>query len=570
MHDLVIRRGTIVDGSGDPSFEADLAVDGGRISRIGSVPARGREEVDASGKIVTPGWVDVHTHYDAQVTWDPTLSPSGWHGVTTVVMGNCGVGFAPANPDRHDWLIGLMEGVEDIPGAALHEGIQWGWESFPEYLEVLSRRPSALDFAAQVPHGALRAYVMGERGARNEAANAEDIQRMAALVEEGVAAGALGFSTSRTLIHKGSDGEYVPGTFAAEDELLGIAAGLARGGGGVFQMTANHKDMLSEIPWMRQVAERHGLPVSFNLMQTDEAPELYRQLLAELDRAAADGLSLFGQVAGRPAGILMAFEGTAVPFFNTGTFLNLFHASPQERRQAALDPAFRAKVLADEVLSLGPFEDFILQTYDKMFRLGQSPDYEPDPSQSAAAVARAQGRSPREVVYDWLLEGEGRGIIYFPVFNYSWGDMDHMRELLTHPRTVLGLGDGGAHCGTICDVSVPTFMLTHWVMNRQRGPRLPLEQVVQMQTSQTAALYGLRDRGLLAPGYRADINLIDLDRLSLSAPEMIYDLPAGGRRFVQRAQGYEATWLKGELTFQEGVHTGALPGGLIKGRPAAP
>jgi N-acyl-D-amino-acid deacylase len=564
MPQLVIRNGTLVDGTGSPARRADVAIDDGRIVAIGADLPPGDAEIDAAGCIVAPGWVDVHTHYDAQATWDPFLTPSGWHGVTTVVMGNCGVGFAPARPDGHDWLIQLMEGVEDIPGAAMHEGIQWAWEHFDEYLDALAATPRAIDIAAQVPHAAVRAYVMGRRGAANEPATAEDIAAMAAIVRDGIKAGALGFSTSRTLIHKGSDGVHVPGTFAGQDELLGLAAGLAAGGGGVFQMTANHEDMAEELVWMRQIARDTGCTVSFNLHQTDVAPRLWRRMLSLLEETQAEGLPVYAQVAGRPPGILMCLEGTVVPLLNSVTYLGLHHLPHAEKLARLREPAVQAAILADEPLSIGPFEDFILRSFDRMYRLGDAPDYEPDPSTSAAAIAEARGCSPRQVVIEWLLEGEGRGVIYFPIFCYTDGDMEVSRQLLSHPGTVVGLADGGAHCGTICDVSTPTFLLTHWVRDRVRGARLSLEQVIAMQTRDSARLYGLTDRGVIAVGMKADLNVIDLDHLTLHAPEIVYDLPAGGRRFVQRAEGYRATVVSGAVVFRDGQPTGSLPGRLVR------
>lgn len=568
MADLVIRNGTLIDGTGGPRRQADLAIDGDCISDIGPSLPPAHAEFDASGLIVTPGWVDVHTHYDGQITWDPLLTPSSNHGVTTVVMGSCGVGFAPVRPNDRDWLIGLMEGVEDIPGAALHEGIRWAWESFPEYLDALDQLSAAMDFGTQVPHGAIRTYVMGERGARNEPATRDDIARMSRLVQEAIEAGALGFSTSRTLIHRGMDGELVPGTFAAEDELLGIARGIEAAGGGVFQMTSNHVDMADEFPWMQRIARETSCRVSFNLLQSDAAPDLWRHMLDLLDEAADEGLDIFAQVCGRPNGVLMCWEGTAVPFLNKGPYLQLHGLPLEERMDRLREPSVRAEIVAAEPFSIGPFEDAILQSFHKMYRLGDPPEYEPDPAHSAAAIAARRGCDPQEVVYDWLMENDGRGIIYFPIFNYSDGNLDVLHSLLQHPRTVLGLGDGGAHCGTICDASLPTSLLTHWARDRSRGPGLPLEQLVRMQSQDTAALFGLADRGVLAPGMRADINLIDFDSLAIHAPQMIYDLPAGGRRFTQAASGYRATIAAGQIVSRDGQPTGALPGTLMRGPQA--
>lgn len=571
MHDLLITGGTLVDGTGAPARVADLAIRGDRIVAIGQDLGPARQTLDATGLLVTPGFVDIHTHYDGQVTWDPMLTPSSLHGVTTVVVGSCGVGFAPVKPERREWLIGLMEGVEDIPGAALTEGMRWGWETFPEYLDALDELELAVDFAAQVPHGAVRTYVMGDRGADNEAATPEDIQAMADLVQEAVEAGALGFSTSRTLIHKGSDGVHVPGTFAETSELMGIARGMQAGGGAVFQMTSNHTDMADEFAWMRTLARDTGNTVSFNLLQTDAAPDLWEHMLGLLDEAEAEGLPVRAQVCGRPNGVLMSWQGTAVPFLNRGAYLCGIHQLPWEEKLATLkDPATRAAIIGDVAVPLGEFEDFILGSFHKMYRLGSPPEYEPHPSTSAAAVAEAQGRTPEEVVYDWLMEDDGEGIVYFPIFNYSGGDHAALHQLMQHPRTVLGLGDGGAHCGAVCDASLPTYMLTHWVRDRQRGPRLPLEQVIQMQTADTAALFGLEDRGRLAEGYLADVNLIDLEALTLEAPRMIHDLPAGGRRYMQGAGGYRATIKSGQVVMRDGEGAGPLPGRLLRGRQAAP
>lgn len=569
MHDLLIKNGTIVDGTGRARFEGDVAVDGDRITAVGRGLGPARRELDAKGQLVTPGFVDAHTHYDAQVTWDGEVSPSSWHGVTTVVMGNCGVGFAPAAPDRHDWLIGLMEGVEDIPGAAMHEGIRWSWESFPEYLDALEPIRAAVDFATQLPHGPLRAYVMRDRC--YEDATREDLARMASLAEEAIRAGALGFSTSRTLLHKGSDGVHVPGTFAPTEELLQIARGLAKAGTrAVFQMTSNHVDMPKELPWMTEIARELRLPVSFNLLQTDPAPELYRDMLGALDRLVAEGLPIRAQVAGRPAGVLMCWEGTANPFLSSPHYLELMHTPFPERLEALQRPEVRRAIIDDTPFSLGAFEDYILASFHKMFRLGDRPDYEPKREESAAAQAATRGVSAREIVYDWLMENDGRGVVYFPIFGYSGFDHEALRQMLVHPGTVLGLADGGAHCGAICDVSMPTYMLTHWARDRQRGPRIELEQVVKGQTQDSAELYGLLDRGRIAPGYRADLNVIDWDGLRLDPPRIVYDLPAGGRRFVQGAKGYTATIASGVFVSEHDERTGARPGRLIRGRRVAP
>jgi N-acyl-D-aspartate/D-glutamate deacylase len=564
MHDLVIRGAKLVDGTGAPQRTADIAVDGGVIRAVGRVGA-GRRELDADGLLVTPGFVDIHTHYDAQVTWDERLSPSSDHGVTTVVMGNCGVGFAPVKPERRQWLIGLMEGVEDIPGAALTEGIDWQWESFPEYLDAIGSKRRACDFAAQLPHGALRAYVMGQRGADNEDASDDDIERMYQLTRDALNAGALGFSTSRTSLHKSIDGVPVPGTFAAEAELRGIARALGETNKGVFQLATDHHRVPEEQAWMIDLARETGRPVMFNLSQIDQDPELFRRGLAGIERAAAAGIPVFGQVAGRAIGIVMSWHATAHPFALRPSFIPLMTESPEARARALRDPALRAKILSEDSFVMGEFETFVTTAFDKMFRIDEAFDYEPAPNQSLAAMAAERGCSPQELAYDWLSEDDGRGMLYFPLFNYSDGDLDVLHGLHSHPSTIMGLSDAGAHCGAICDGGMPSFMLTHWTRDRKRGAKLPLEHVVRRQTSATAHSYGLFDRGVIAPGYKADINLIDYDALRLEKPRIIYDLPAGGRRLMQRASGYEATLLNGEIVTYQGEPTGALPGRLVRG-----
>ncbi len=572
MHDLVIRGGTVVDGTGRPRFTADLAVDGETITAVGGDIGPGRREIDATGLLVTPGWVDIHTHYDAQVTWDPQLTPSSWHGVTTVVMGSCGVGFAPVAPERHQWLIGLMEGVEDIPGAALTEGIQWGWESFPEYLDALDGLERAIDFGAQIPHGALRAYVMGDRGAANEAARAEDIDEMARLVEEGIRAGGLGFSTSRTMLHKSIDGEPVPGTFAAEDELMGLAHALKRGGHGVFQVASEHLDMVSELEWMKRIARDTGHVVTFPVSQTDQAPHLWRTLAKELEDIDAEGLPVYGQVAGRAIGIIMNWQATAHPFMNRVPYLEILQLPWEERLELLKKPEIREAIVNAEPIELWDFADMVTQTYGKMHRMDRGVDYEPRPEDAVAAIADSEGRTPSEVAYDLLMgpDGDGEGSLYFPLFNYAEQSLDLLHELHQHPRTLIGLGDAGAHCGAICDGGIPTFMLSFWTRDRERGPTLPLEHIVRRQTSATAELWGLKDRGRLAPGFRADINLVDYDALAMDRPRLTFDLPAGGRRLVQRASGYVATFCRGVEIARDGEPTGALPGRLIRGPQSAP
>jgi len=568
MHDVVIRGGTVIDGTGAEARTADVAIDGETITEVGKV-GPGRRELAADGLLVTPGFVDIHTHYDAQVTWDPYLSPSSWHGCTTVVMGNCGVGFAPVKPDKREWLIGLMEGVEDIPGAALSEGIQWEWESYPEYLEALERKQSALDFGSRIPHGALRGYVMGERGASNEDATGQDIAKMSALVQEAIQSGSLGFSTSRTLLHKGIDGRHVPGTFAPKEELFAIAGAVRKGGGGVFQLACEHANVPEELDWMGELSRQFDLPVMFNFSQFDQGPTLWKTVEKKLEEVnETPGTWVRGQVAGRAIGVVMAWRGTAHPFALKPSWLQMMHDGWDVQWARLQDPAFRKQLIEEEPIHLGDFEAFVTQSFHKMFLF--SDGYEPSPEQSIAALAQARGCSPAELAMEILMESEGKGMLYFPLFNYSDTSLDVLEHLHRSPMTRMGLSDAGAHCGAVCDGGMPTFMLTHWTRDRTRGPRLPLEYVIQRQTSETARSFGLLDRGVLQPGYRADVNLINYQGLSLSKPELVWDLPAGGRRLIQRPDGYVATLCRGQVTMENGAPTGILPGRLIRGRRLAP
>jgi N-acyl-D-aspartate/D-glutamate deacylase len=576
MYDLLVRGGTIVDGTGAPAFRGDLAVTGGVITEIAAqIDGRARRVIDADGLLVTPGFVDIHTHYDGQATWDPLLTPSCWQGVTTVVMGNCGVGFAPVRAAEREWLIGLMEGVEDIPGTALHAGIRWGWESFPEYLDFLDSVPHALDIGAQVPHGAVRAYVMGARGADNEPATTEDIAAMARLVAEGLEAGALGFSTSRTIMHMAVDGRPVPGTFAAEDELFGIGDALRAVGTGVFELApagVMGEDLDApeqEMAWMRRLAGRIGRPVCFALSQNHQAPDDWRRMLELAAAAATEGAAVRPQVHARTVSLLIGLT-TLHPFLFVPSWQEL-SARPRREQVALLaDPARRARLvteltaMADDPIVAGFMDPA------RMFVLGDPPDYEPPPESSVAALAAREGVSAWEKLYDLLVARDGRELLNSPVLNYADGTLDPTYEMLTRTVTAFGLGDGGAHCGQTCDASSTTFMLTHWVRDRRRGPRLPLELAVHKITGATADLYGLGDRGRLLPGCKADLNLIDFDRLRLRRPEVVHDLPGGARRLIQRADGYVATINAGEVIMAEGEDTGARPGRLLRGARPGP
>jgi N-acyl-D-amino-acid deacylase len=569
----VIRNARLVDGSGAPETNADVVFEDGIIREVlgaGKAPtAHAHRIIEADGLLLTPGWVDVHTHYDAQATWDPWLTPSSWHGATTVVMGNCGVGFAPAHEDRHEWLIELMEGVEDIPGAAMTEGLTWGWRSFPEYLDTLASQERVIDIGAQIAHGALRAFVMGERGAANESATDADIAEMAKQVDEAMAAGALGFSTSRTPIHKSKSGELVPGTNADENELFGIAEALNKHGRGVFQFAPEHKILpTDEWPWMRELSARNPhVTVSVNLNQDDAAPEVWRTVLKELDRAQADGLNIIAQVAGRSIGVLMCLEGSFHPLAFHPAWQEIAHLSHADRVKALRDETLRNKFVNEIPRDGGFFEGVVLSRLWKMFPVTDANiDYEPNPkTDSIDALAQTRRIAPMDMVYDQLLSNDGRGMIYMPFFNYSYGDLSMTHELMQHEHTRNGLSDAGAHCGAICDGGMPTFLMTHWVRDRQRGPRLKLEKMVQRQTRKTAELYGLTDRGLIAPGLRADLNLIDFEALSFDMPEMVYDFPANGRRLVQHAKGYVGTFVNGVQTVDRDEFTGALPGKLLRG-----
>jgi N-acyl-D-aspartate/D-glutamate deacylase len=558
--DLVIRGGTVVDGTGAEAFEADVAVKDGRIAQVGKAAGKGAEEIDAKGKLVTPGFVDIHTHYDGQCTWDARMQPSSWHGVTTVVMGNCGVGFAPCRPGDRDLLIELMEGVEDIPHPVLAEGLPWNWESFPEYLDALSKRRFDVDIGAQVPHAAVRVYVMGERGAKRELATADDIAAMRKIVGEAVKAGAVGVSTSRAYTHRTKAGEHTPTLEAGVDELEGLALGLKDAGAGVLEYVGDPR-----LPALRRMIELSGRPLSLSLAQAGSNPQGWRDVLARLEDANADGLPMRAQVCGRPAGILLGLELTMNPFSLHPTYRAMQDLPLAERVKRLSDAELRRRLFAEEPGHDEIFDRNSVVDFDNMFLLdADAPDYEPPADRTIAAIASREGRRPEEVALEHMLARSGRGIIYVPFINYVERNLDAARSMLVHPLTLSGLSDGGAHVGMICDGSFPTYMLTHWTRDRSRGERLGLADVIRMQTSETAAWIGLSDRGRIAPGLRADLNVIDYERLTLHAPEVAADLPAGGRRLLQRATGYEATVVKGEITYRHGEATDALPGRLLR------
>ncbi|MEM7142541.1 MAG: amidohydrolase family protein [Actinomycetota bacterium] len=568
-HDLIIRGGTVVDGTGATARTADVAISDGIVTEVGAVDGSATREIDADGALVAPGFVDIHTHYDGQATWDSRMQPSSWHGVTTVVFGNCGVGFAPVHSTDHDKLVELMEGVEDIPGAALHEGLQWGWNSFADYLEACDG-PKDMDIATQVPHGALRLHVMGERGANREDATADDIGEMGRIAAEAIQAGALGFSTSRTSNHKTSTGDFTPTLTAAAEELVGIAEAVGTTGTGVFQLVSDFVDREREFQMFRDMCAISGRPLSFTIVESPKSAEFHEDLLARISAARADGLQITGQCPVRPIGVLLGFECTLNPFMRNPVWQEVAHLPPAERAAALQEPDRKARLLAgaggtDKNLVGGG----LVEKFEIMFEMGERPYYEPPADQTVVRRAQAAGMDPAEFALDLLCEMGGTNMLWLPFTNYGQMNLDGTRELLTHDFTVPALSDGGAHVGTICDGSFPTTLLQHWGRDRPEG-RIPLEFLVQRQARDTARTVGLFDRGVLAPGYRADLNVIDFENLSARGPELAYDLPAGGRRVLQRADGYLHTIVAGEETYASGQETGALQGRLVRGAQAAP
>jgi len=565
-YELIIRSGAVVDGNGGEPFPGDVAVNQGVIAAVGTVSGRGEREIDAAGAVVAPGFVDVHTHYDGQATWDSRLQPSSWHGVTTVVMGNCGVGFAPVQPANRDRLVELMEGVEDIPGSALREGLTWDWESFADYLGVLGRRHYDVDVAAQVPHAALRVEVMGARAAAQVQATPAEAARIAQLAGEAVAAGALGFTTSRTLNHRSIDGELTPSYGTAADELVAIARAVGQTGRGVMQVVSDFTDAQAEFALLRRAMKEGRLPLSVSLVQSNLAPDSYRAVLAFITNCQRQGLAIRAQVAPRPVGLLLGLQNTLHPFMENAQWQRLAGLSAAEQARQMRTDGVRAEILAAQTPDKNRqrLGGILIHKYELMYEVCDPPAYEPDPAESIAARARRLGVPPAELAYDILAAGDGAAMLYLTFANYAGGNLDAVREMLAHPYTIPGLSDGGAHVGTICDGSFPTTLLEHW--SRDRGAAgLSLPFVIQRQARDTARAVNLRDRGVLGPGYRADINVIDMSTLRLSPPEMVFDLPAGGRRLLQRAAGYRHTIVAGHETYRDGEPTGALPGRLIRG-----
>jgi N-acyl-D-amino-acid deacylase len=569
-YDLIIRGGTVVDGTGAEPFAADIAIKDGLIAQVGHVHGEATEVIDAAGLVVTPGFVDIHTHYDGQATWDQEMAPSSWHGVTTVVMGNCGVGFAPARRDQHQWLIGLMEGVEDIPGTALAEGMRWDWETFPEYLGALERMPRTVDVGTHVPHGAVRAYVLGERERPGAVPTAEDIAAMAAIVEEGMRAGALGFSTSRTVLHRDVGGEVVPGTTATKEELIAIGRAMGRAGHGVFEMASDMKREWDEFGWMGALSRETGLPCTFAALQSIAKDMSLDEQIAAMRAENARGANIVAQIALRGNGIVMAWQGTVHPFRLKPSWKAIEGLPWEQQKDRLLDPAFKARLLAEthDFSEVNPdlmgLVMVVCGGWTMQYEMDPDFDYEPTAEESIFERAAAAGVSPEEYAYDLLCSDDAAGLIYLPILNYADGNLDFLMELLRADDTVNSLSDGGAHCGTICDAASPTFLLQHWVRDRARGT-IPLEHAVKRQCADTARLYGLEDRGVIAPGYLADLNVIDMSRLRLGRPWLAFDLPAGGKRLLQKAEGYVATIKSGVVTFRNGQWTGATPGGLIRG-----
>ena len=568
MHDIVIRGGTIIDGTGKAAFTGDVAISNGRIVGVGGKQGPAKREIDADGLLVTPGWVDAHTHYDGQAMWDPLLAPSCWHGVTTVLFGNCGVGFAPVKKHHRDALMDLMEGVEEIPNPVLAAGLSWDWETFPQFMDALERRPHAIDIAAQAAHLPLRVYVMGDRAVRREPATPDDIAEMRRLTIEALQCGAFGFTTSRTDSHKTPDGELVPSRDADADELVGIGSALGAVGMGAFGMNSDFDDEDYELNWMTRLARQSGRPVWFLLTDRYEDPQRWRRLLNATHAARAQGISFTAQIAGRPIGVMMGVGTALNPFTVRPSYKKIEALSIEEQRQRLRDPQVRRQILAEapsdaDVAKLAQFRQAVTRKWERFYVMGDPPDYEPAPEKSVAAIAAREGRPPDEVAYDYIAGGDGQ-YLYFPVVNYVTGDHAPIFEMLNDPACLFGLSDGGAHCTSIVDAGVPTFMLMHWGRDRGRGPRLPLEKLVKRQTSETADFFGFGDRGRLAPELRADINVIDFDGLKVRKPELVHDMPAGGRRFVQHVEGYEATLVAGRPIFERGERTGAMPGRLVR------
>jgi len=565
MHDLIIKGGTLIDGTGAASITSDVAIKDGCIVDIGKITSKANRAINADGLFVTPGWVDIHTHYDGQVSWDPYLSPSSWHGVTTAVMGNCGVGFAPAHVHQREWMMELMEGVEDIPGAVLAEGVKWEWETFPQYMDAMSRKPRIMNVGAQIPHGALRVFVMGERGANREAATLDDMKIMAAIAKEAIAAGALGFTSSRTIVHRTKRGAAVPSLGVDGQELIEIATAIGETGKGVLQLISDWDDLDAEFNMIRDVTQASGWPMSYTLLQHDFLPERWREVLRRTEIARGEGLDIKAQVACRGIGMIHGLECSMQPFFMTPSYQKIAHLSLAKRVRELQNPELKKRMLMESMNATDNRRlESITQHFHKYFPIYDRANYEPLAEESIAGIAAGIGLSAVEVAFDMMLQDESRQKFYFPLYNYTENNLDVVHAMLTHPATLLGLGDAGAHCGYICDASYPTYLIKHWARDRTRGPKLPIEFLVHAQTQRNVRALGMFDRGALVLGMKADINIIDYEKLDLSNPKMVNDLPAGGRRLIQKASGYVSTMVNGQVVMEHGEPTGQLPGQLIR------
>jgi len=578
MFDLLIQGGTVVDGTGAPAREADVAITGGRIVEVGpKLSGQAKRTLDATGHLVTPGFVDIHTHYDGQATWDPLLAPSSIHGVTSLVMGNCGVGFAPAKPSDHAFLISMLEGVEDIPGTALTEGLAWDWETFGDYLDALDRRQYAVDVATQVAHAPLRAYVMGERGADPmESPTGDELAEMFRQVKMGIEAGALGFTTSRTYIHRTKDGAPLGTRFSSVDELTALASALTEVGQGVIQLISDaylstDEDFVqSEFDVMAELVRNVRRPLSMTVQQPENLPNRWREMAAFANKMTAEGFDVKNQVAPRPIGVLLGLTATLNPFATGKTYRALSALPLAERVAKMKDPDIRRLIIGEH--GTGRFEGLVEEittSFHKMFPMEDPVNYEPTTERSVAGMASARGIAPTEVVYDLLLQRDGNQLLYMPLMNWAHENLDDTREMLVAPRSLIGLSDAGAHCGAISDGSFSTTMLALWGRDRTRGEKLPLEMLVHHITQRTASHVGWMDRGVLAPGLLGDVNVIDMETIAAHPPEIVHDLPAGGRRLMQTASGYKYTVKTGTVTFENGAHTGALPGALVRGAQSA-
>jgi len=560
--DLVIRNGNVIDGTGGKSYLADIGITNGLISEIGSNIKTGKEEINAEERVVTPGFIDVHTHYDAQVTWSNRITPSSWNGVTTVLIGNCGVGFAPCKPHQRDQLVELMEGVEDIPEPVLTEGLPWNWETFEEYLDALNSKNFDLDVITQVPHAALRVYVMGDRGVSREEATQTDRQEMARLAAQAIESGAFGFSTSRTINHRTVAGAYTPTLGAAEQELMEIGKAVGKTGKGWLQVISDFDDPLKEMDLLKRMAEISKRPMTITVLQRDDRPELWRETMADIRKANLDGNHIVGQVLTRPTGVMMGFEISLNPFMACRAWQEIEELPHPEKMKYLSRPSFRSRMLTE------PQGEHIMRSrvmaWDKIFPLGDPPDYEPSPEFSIAAQAEMKGMPPDELAYDLLLKNNGKNILYRPLSNYSYGNLDAVAYMMEDPNSLVGLGDGGAHVGILSDASAMTYMITHWTRDRTRGRKVKLPWAIKRLTSDNAATLGLTDRGMIKIGKKADLNVINYEHLKINPPEVRYDLPAGGRRLVQTIEGYDATILSGHIVARHGKPTKFLPGKLVR------